>query len=104
MNQRPSAETSSSKIRNITTVRYLTLASDGQLKKITAMHAIHFLYNTTDIFLKFLLIKALAKEAAEINDNPYSTTFSYYWQKRIFTTLQRRYNANILQQAQYSNC
>jgi hypothetical protein len=34
-----------------------------------------------------------------INDTPYSTTFSY-WQKRISTTLQR-YNAKILQQAQY---
>ena len=52
---------------------------------------------TSDTFLKFL--KTLANEAAEINDTPYSTTFSY-WQKRISTTLQR-YNAKILQQAQY---
>jgi hypothetical protein len=52
---------------------------------------------TSDIFLKFL--KTLAKEAAEINETPYSTTFSY-WQKRISTTLQR-YNAKVLQQAQY---
>jgi hypothetical protein len=52
---------------------------------------------TSDIFLKFL--KALPKEAAEINDTPYSTTFSY-WQKRISTTLQR-YNAKVLQQSQY---
>jgi hypothetical protein len=52
---------------------------------------------TSDIFLKFL--KALAKEAAEINDTPYCTTFSY-WQKRISTTLQR-YNAKVLQQSQY---
>jgi hypothetical protein len=40
-----------------------------------------------------------AKEAAEINETPYSTTFSY-WQKRISTTLQR-YNAKVLQQSQY---
>jgi hypothetical protein len=52
---------------------------------------------TSDIFLKFL--KALAKEAAEINNTPYSTTFSY-WQKRISTTLQR-YNAKALQQSLY---
>ena len=52
---------------------------------------------TSDIFLKFL--KTLAKEAAEINETPYSTTFSY-WQKRISTTLQR-YNAKVLQQSQY---
>ena len=41
---------------------------------------------TSDIILKFL--KTLAKDAAEINDTPCSTTFSY-WQKRISTTLQR---------------
>jgi hypothetical protein len=35
---------------------------------------------TSDIFLKFL--KTLAKDAAGINDTPYSTTFSY-WQKRL---------------------
>jgi hypothetical protein len=52
---------------------------------------------TSDIFLKFL--KTLAKEAAEIHDIPYSTTFSY-WQKRISTTLQR-YNAKVLHQSQY---
>jgi hypothetical protein len=52
---------------------------------------------TSDIFLKFL--KTLAKEAAEIHDIPYSTTFSY-WQKRISTTLQK-YNAEVLQQSQY---
>jgi hypothetical protein len=52
---------------------------------------------TSDIFLK--IIKTLAKDAAEINDTPYSTTFSY-WQKRISTTLQR-YNAKVLQQSQY---
>jgi hypothetical protein len=52
---------------------------------------------TSDIFLKF--IKTLAKDAAEINDTPYCTTFSY-WQKRISTTLQR-YNAKALQQSQY---
>jgi hypothetical protein len=33
---------------------------------------------TSDIFLKFL--KTLAKDAAEINDTPYSTIFPY-WQK-----------------------
>ena len=43
--------------------------------------------------------KTLAKDAAEINDTPYCTTFSY-WQKRISTTLQR-YNAKALQQSQY---
>ena len=52
---------------------------------------------TSDIFLKF--IKTLAKDAAEINDTPYCTTFSY-WQKRLSTTLQR-YNAKVLQQSQY---
>jgi hypothetical protein len=52
---------------------------------------------TSDIFLKFL--KTIAKEAAEIHDIPYSTTFSY-WQKRISTTLQK-YNAKVLQQSQY---
>jgi hypothetical protein len=41
----------------------------------------------------------LDKEAAEINNTPYSTTFSY-WQKRISTTLQR-YNAKALQKSQY---
>jgi hypothetical protein len=55
------------------------------------------MYKTSDIFLKFL--KILAKDAAEINDTPYSTTFSYR-QKRISTTLQR-YNAKVLQQSQY---
>ena len=52
---------------------------------------------TSDIFLKFL--KTLAKDAAEINDTPYSTIFPY-WQKWISTTLQR-YNAKVLQQSQY---
>jgi hypothetical protein len=37
--------------------------------------AIEIFGATSDIFLKFL--KTLAKEAAEINDTPYSTTFSF---------------------------
>jgi hypothetical protein len=50
---------------------------------------------TSDIFIKFS--KTLAKEAAEIHDIPYSTTF-LYWKKRILTTLQK-YNAKVLQQS-----
>jgi hypothetical protein len=87
----------------------LTLLENNKLKKYkTQYHAVGVDFKplamemfgaTSDTFLKFL--KTLAKEAAEINDTPYSTTFSYWQtQKRISTTLQR-YNAKILQQTQY---
>jgi hypothetical protein len=55
---------------------------------------------TTDIFLKPFL-KTLAKEAAETNDTPYSTKFSY-WQKGISTTLQRyNHNTKLLESLAY---
>jgi hypothetical protein len=85
----------------------LTQLENGKFRKYSAQYhavgvdfkplAMEMFGATSDIFLKFL--KALAKEAAEINDTPYCTTFSY-WQKRISTTLQR-YNAKVLQQSQY---
>jgi hypothetical protein len=86
----------------------LTQLENGKFKKYRAQYhavgvdfkplAMEMFGATSDIFLKFL--KTLAKEAAEINDTPYSTTFSY-WQKRIISTTLQRYNAKALQQSQY---
>ena len=78
----------------------MTQLENGKFRKYGAQ------YHAVGVDFKLLAMEmfgatshALAKEAAEINDTPYCTTFSY-WQKRISTTLQR-YNAKVLQQSQY---
>jgi hypothetical protein len=67
----------------------LTQLENGKFRKYGAQ------YHAVGVDFKLLAMEmfgatshALAKEAAEINDTPYCTTFSY-WQKRISTTVQR---------------